>query len=59
MRWRGILREGDRGTKTSPPIHVRVRAPKGIAEPIDILELVIFGSCKELSGGQERRAIVR
>src|SRR5437867_12036218 len=59
MRWRGILREGDSRTKTSPPIHVRVRAPKGVAEPVDKLQLGIFGSGKALPGRQERRAIVR
>src|SRR5216117_488408 len=59
MRWRGILREGDSGTKTSPPIHLRVRAPKGITEPVDGLDLGILGSYKALSGRQERRAIVR
>src|SRR5437667_11837925 len=59
MRWRGILREGDSGTKTSPPIRLSVRAPKGITEPVDVLDLGILGSYKALSGGQEWRAIVR
>src|SRR5439155_27380257 len=59
MRWRGILRAGDSGTQTSPPIHLRVRAPKGITEPVDVLDLGILGSYKPLPGRQERRAIVR
>src|SRR5437867_7191509 len=47
MRWRGILRKGDSGTKTSPPIHLRVRAPKGITEPVDVPDLGILGSYHE------------
>ena len=54
-----VTREGDSGTKTSPPIHLRVRAPKGITEPVDVLDLGILGSYKPLPGRQERRAIVR
>src|SRR5438552_15376752 len=59
MRRRRILRKGDSGTKTSPPIHLGVRAPKGVAEPVDILEFGISGSSKALPGRQERRAIMR